>query len=36
MDYDILDIFINYMCPDPKKKNMMSTSHVILNYEAAR
>ena len=29
MDYDLLDIFINYMCTDPKKRNMIITASVI-------
>jgi len=33
MDYDILDIFIHYMCTDPQKKNMLVTSAVIQNYK---
>jgi hypothetical protein len=32
MNYELLDMFINYMCSDPKKKNMLITSTVIETY----
>ena len=29
IDLEMVDIFINYMCNDPKKTNMLSTAHIF-------